>query len=312
MDIKPSVEPSTSIQAGTTSLLSNTYHFYIPENEQGYSAPFYNNGEGLTSAGLWSYVKYATTSHIVAQPYFSEAYFGKVPVGATVKICNYACDIANGVEGDTWDTTTNNPITRGGMNDFVDSQATKSVPLSIVTYANGDVFFGRKKDQFYYTPSFGRLGAPSGINYHGVNSFLWWGWVDRYWNNAIIPEEDGQYVIAVTLEYGAVNPKTALLPIKVTGSSVELDTAAIYTNAAKPAINYKAVLQRGKIKGVNISWEGNGYAYCVERDGQMIVRWQDIRSYFDPAGNKFSQYKIITRAQGRIPDAETNIFNVTR
>lgn len=308
------ISSQASIQStdAATLLLSDTPHLYIPELEYGYSAPFYNGGEGLTSAGLWSYMKYATIRHQVVSPYFSDAYFGKVPIGSTVKIINYACDIANGIEGDTWDTTINNPITRSGIADYKAISGIQPTPLSIVTYANGDVYLGRKKDEFSYTPSFGRLGAPNGINYHGDTSFIWWGWVDRYWNNAIIPEQDGKYVIAVTLDYGKINPKTSLLPINVIGDYVELDTTAIELNAAHPATNYKAVLQRGKIKGVNISWEGNGYAYCIERDGVMIVKWQDIRSYYDVNGNKFSTYKIITRAQGRIPDAETPIFKVTK
>lgn len=280
---------------------ANTYNLYIPEDESGWDTP---DGK----AGLFNEAK--SVSYTNVNSYLYDQYLGKIPLNTRVKICVYGCPIANSIPGNSWDTTANNPITRSGANDYVTQGGIQPNPLSITVYSKGDVYLGRKKDEFYYLPTTSRIGAAKGMNY-GDKSFIWWGWMDQYRNSAIIPDEDGLFVIAVTLDYGGINPVTSLLPVKVVGSSIVTDTTAIEFNKANPATNYKATLQRGKVKGVNISWEGNGYAYCIMRDGEMIVRWQDIRNYFDPGGNRFSRYKIITRAQGRIPDAETPEFKAT-
>jgi hypothetical protein len=288
----------------TADVVLPTYNLYIPEDEGGWESPYESGRVGLFNGAK-------SIAHTTVNSVLYQNYFGKVPYGSYVKVCYYDCPIANGIPGETWDTTINNPITLSGERDYIVQGGVQQKPLSITVYANGDVFLGRKKDEFYYLPTKRRIGTPYGANHHGDTSFIWWGWMDNYNNTAIIPEADGEYVIAVTMDYGAINPQTSLLPIRVTGDVVVTDTTAIQANAAKSATNYKAVIQRGKIKGVNISWEGNGYAYCIERDGAMIVKWQDIRSYFDASGNKFSRYKIITRAQGRIPDNETPEFKVT-
>lgn len=300
------LEAIDAAQTSITATLETTAQIqslYIPEDEGGWQT---SSGR----AGLFN--AYKNVSFTTVNSYLSQMYRGKVAVGTRVKLLNYGCLIANGIAGDSWDTTINNPKTRSGVNDFiVNNDDSQSLPLEISTYSNGGVYLGRKKEEFDYTPTDNRTGSVKGAVYSGKD-FIWWGWGDTYYNNAIIPKEDGLYVIAVTLDYGKVNPQTSLLPIKVIGTTVVTDTTAIEANKAKPATNYKAGIQRGKVKGVNISWEGNGYAYCIERDGLMIVKWQDIRSYFDSSGNKFSNYKIITRAQGRIPDAETPTFKAGR
>lgn len=276
-------------------------HLYIPEDEGGWQT----GRVGLFNA-------YKQIGFTTVNSWLSERYGGKVAIGTPVKKVNYGCLIANGIPGESWDTTVNNPITLAGTHDLVvNNDGSQSLPLQITTYAKGGVYLGRKKDEFDYTPTDRRLNAVSGIHYSGKD-YLWHGWGDNYSNDAIIPFEDGKYVIAVTMDYapGTINPTTSLLPISVTGNTVVTDTTAIVANKAQPATNYKALLQRGKLKGVSITWQGNGYAYCIERNGQMIVKWQDTRTYFDPLGNKFSTYKIITRAQGRIPDDSTSEFKV--
>lgn len=294
------VQQQPSIALFTPSPGQGAY-LYIPEDEGGWQA----GRVGLFNA-------YKQIGFTTVNSYISDQYGGKVPIGTPVKKLNYGCLIANGIPGETWDTTVNNPITLAGIRDFVvNNDGSQSLPIQITTYANGGVYLGRKKDEFDYSPTDRRLNAVSGIRYSGKD-YTWWGWGDNYYNDALIPFEDGKYVIAVTMDYNnTVNPTTSLLPISVTGNTVVTDTTAIAANKAKPATNYKALLQRGKIKGVNITWQGNGYAYCIERNGQMIVKWQDIRTYFDPLGNKFSTYKIITRAQGRIPDDSTSEFKVS-
>lgn len=283
---------------GTTSL-------YIPEDEGGWNTWYPSGRVGLFNA-------YKQISFTTVNQYLSDAYGGTVPIGTIVKQLNYDCLIANGIRGESWDTTVNNPITITGNNDFVvNADGSQSMPLEITTYAQGDVYLGRKKDEFDYTPTDNRTGVVKGTVYHGQD-FIWWGWGDTYYNSAIVPPADGLYVIAVTLDYGKINPNSSLLPIRITGNTVVTDTTAIVANTAQRATNYKAVLQRGKLKGVNITWQGKGYAYCIERDGQMILRWFDGRSFFDAEGNRFSKYKIITRAQGRIPDNETPVFSPTK
>jgi hypothetical protein len=300
-------QEQTSTEATTAALQAGAQipsSFYIPEDEGGWETWYPAGRVGLFNA-------YKQVSTTTVNSYLYNAYGGKIALNSRVKIVNYDCLIANGIPGESWDTTVNNPITRSGVNDFiVNSDGSQSLPLQITTYANGEVYLAKKKDEFDYTPTDKRIGEVQGTIYSGKD-FIWWGWGDNYYNSAIIPDADGLYVIAVSLDYANPNPTTSLLPIKVTGTVVTTDTTAIVANAAKPATNYKAVIQRGKVKGVNISWEGSGYAYCIVRDGVMIARWQDIRSYFDPAGNKFSVYSIITRAQGRIPDAETPTFKVS-
>jgi hypothetical protein len=302
--VNPYQEAQQAAQASVTATVETTAQLssiYIPEDESGWITSHTSGRVGLFHA-------YQTISHTSVNSYMAEQYGGKVPVGTMVKINTYECLSGNGIAGDTWDTAINNPITRSGWADYITVGGIQPTPLSINVYSNGDLFLGRKKDEFYYTNSDQRIGATKGIYYPGQN-VMWWGWGDTYRATAIIPEEDGYYVIAVSLDYNKPNPKTSLLPIRVTGLTSVVDTAG--ANAAKPAANYKAVIQRGKIKGVNISWQGSGYAYCIERDGQMILKWADVRSFFDPSGSKFSQYKIITRAQGRIPDAETPTFKVS-
>lgn len=293
----------TSQLTSTTSELIGS-QIYIPEDEGGWDTWYTTGRVGLFNAAR-------TVSYTTANTFLSQIYGGKVALGQRVKTMSYDCLVANGVPGDNWDTALNNPITVSGVRDFLTIGGIQPTPLSITTYANGDIYLGRIKDEFYYENTDTRIGAAKGSIYPGKN-YVWWGHGDTYRPTVIIPDSDGKYVIAVTLDYGKPNPTTSLLPIKVTGTTVVTDTTAIEANKAKPATNYKAIIQRGKIKGVTLWWEGNGYAYCIERDGVMIVKWQDIRSYFDPSGSKFSQYKIITRAQGRIPDAETPVFKLSK
>lgn len=298
-------QPITTQTIQSTTLLASAYNLYIPEDEGGWESPYPSGRVGLFNGSK-------SIAHTTVNSVLYQNYFGNVPYGSYVKVCYYDCPIANGIQGETWDTAVNNPITRSEAQDYVTLGGLQQKPLSITVYSHGDVFLGRKKDEFYYLPTKRRIGAPYGENHHGDTSFIWWGWMDNYNNTAIIPEQDGLFVIAITMDYGAINPNTSLLPIRVQGDSVWTDTTAIIANAANVASNYRATILRGKTKGINITWNGNGYAYCIERDGQMIVKWSDIRSYYDADGNKFSQYRIITRAQGRIPDAYTPIFKVSK
>lgn len=306
VDIKQQeVKPQQAVQTEPPALaVSDSPHIYIPEDEGGWVTSHESGRVGLFHA-------YQTIAHTSVNSYIYDQYGGKIAKGEMVKTDTYECLSANGIEGDTWDTTSNNPITRSGWLDYLTIGGIQPTPLSINVYSHGDLFLGRKKDEFYYANSDQRIGAVKGISHPGFNS-VWWGWGDTYRATAIIPEEDGLYVIAVSLDYNKPNPKTSLLPIRVTGLTSVVDTSAIAANKANPATNYKATLLKGKVKGVNITWEGKGYAYCIERDGQMIVRWQDIRSYFDAAGNRFSQYRLITRGQGRLEDVETPQFKPTR
>lgn len=283
------------------------YNLYIPEDEGGWD-------EGRV--GLYNSAKqiyYSTVSS-----YLYETYGGKLALNSRVKIFDYGCLIANGTPGDQWDTTLNNDITLSEARSFITKGGIQPTPLGVTVYKDGGVYIGRKKEEFYYTPTNRRLGAPASRIYHGDTSFLWWGWGDMYYNSVVIPEEDGLYVVAVTLDYGAVNPKTSLLPIRVRGGEVVTDTTAIAANAAKPATNYKAVIQRGRVKGVLLTWEGNSYAYCIERwnpvtkQWEMILRWFDGRSFFDVNGSQKDKYRMVSRGQGRIPDARTPEFGVSK
>lgn len=302
---------SVASQEFTSSLSTisvDSPEHYIPEDEGGWNTWYPSGRVGLFNAAR-------IVSHTTVGTGLYNAYQGKVPTGTRVKIMSYDCLVANGIPGDTWDTAANNPITLSGAFDWLTIGGVQPTPLSIVTYSHGDVYLSRVKEEFYYENTDQRTGAVKGKVYSGYN-YVWYGWGDNYKPTVIIPEEDGLYVIAVTLDYNKPNPKTSLLPIRVTGTTATTDTAAIDSNKANPATNYKAVIQRGKVKGVNISWEGNGYAYCIERsnDGvnwEMILRWFDGRNYFDQGGNRFSQYRIITRGQGRIPDNETIPFKVS-
>jgi hypothetical protein len=293
------------VAAITEETLNN---LYIPEDEGGWDSP-YPSGR----VGLWNGSKSIAYTTVGTGLY--QAYNGTVPYGSRVKVCYYDCLIANGVPGETWDTTANNPITRSGTMDFVTNLGVQAKPLGVTVYANGGLFLGRKKDEFAYSPTHARLGAARGMNYSGV-SFIWHGWGDNYNNTGIIPDFDGLFVIAVTLDYGATNPKTSLLPIRVTGAEVIVDTTAIAANAALPATNYKAVIQRGRNKGVLLSWEGNSYAYCIEKwngsSWEMILRWYDGRSFLDVDGTMKDKYRIVSRGQGRIPDARTSEFGVSK
>jgi hypothetical protein len=298
--IKPLVSDVKSVLASNNA----GYNLYIPEDEGGWDNSYQSGRVGL-------YNGFKSISHTTVNSYLYKQYGEKVPLGSQIKVCYYDCLIANGVQGEAWDTTENNPITRSGAQDYIVQGGIQQIPLTITTYADGDVYMGRKKDEFYYTPTDRRLNAANGINHHGDTSFIWWGWGDNYNNTAIIPETDGLYVIAVSMDYGT-NPTTSLLPIRVSGNEVVTDTTAIVANSALPASNIQATLQKGKYKGVNITWEGNAYAYCIERDGQMIAVWQDIRTFFDHNGNKNSVYRIISRNQGRIRDAYSNYFKPIR
>lgn len=282
-------------------------YLYAPEDEGGWQAG---------RVGLFNARK--SIVFTTANSWLSEQYGGKVAIGQNVKMVDYDCLIGNGVPGDNWDTAVNNPITRTGIRDLVvNNDGSESIPIQITTYVNGGVYLGRKKDEFDYTPTDRRLNAASGILYSGKD-YLWHGWGDNYSNSAIIPFADGKYVIAVTINYnGSGVPTSSLLPISVTGNTVVTDTTAIYLNAALPASNVKAILQHGKVKGVNIDFTGNAYAYCLAKFNEttkaweMLFVWQDTRHFFDPTGNKFSKYKIISRNQGRIPDNETTEFKPT-
>lgn len=306
-DVEPLAKSiASAVIESITSTSANSSFLYIPEDEGGWSTG---------RMGLLNTTQ--TVSHTTVNSYLNEQYNGAIAVGTPVKMITYPCLIANGIPGDTWDTTENNPITRAGIRDFaVNNDGSQSVPVQINVYVNGNVFVGRKKDEFDYSPTNKRFGACDGIRYSGKD-YTWWGWGDMYYNSAIVPNTDTTTyaVIAVTLNYkniSPINPPVSLLPVRIEGNSSVVDTTAIYKNAANPATNYKATIQHGKVKGVSITWEGNGYAYCISRDGQMILKWYDGRSFFDPLGTKNSQYRIITRAQGRIPDDSTAIFKPSR
>jgi hypothetical protein len=300
-----SLTATQEVAAITEETVNN---LYIPEDEGGWDSP-YPSGR----VGLWNGSK-SIAYTTVGTGLFNQ-YGGTVPLGSKAKVCYYDCLIANGTPGETWDTTINNPITRSGTMDFVTNLGVQAKPLGITVYANGGVFLGRKKDEFAYSPTHSRTGAARGVNYSG-KSFIWHGWGDNYNNTAIIPDYDGKFVIAVTLDYGATNPKTSLLPIRVTGMEVVVDTSAIGENAALPATNYKAVIQRGRNKGVLLSWEGDSYAYCIEKwiDGawKMIIVWYDGRSFLDVDGTFRDKYRVVSRNQGRIPDVRTNEIYVTK
>jgi hypothetical protein len=279
---------------------TNSWYLYIPEQEDGYE-------EG--TAGLFT--SFRQIGYFTANQWLNDQYGGKLTLGARYKKINYGCPISNGIPGNTWDAATQNPVTLAGTRDLVvNADGSESIAIQVTTYAHGGVYLGRKKSEYDYAPTNKRLGAVEGQNYSGKD-YLWWGWYDMYYNDAIIPDADGKYVIAVSFDYDGVSPKASLLPINVVGTTVTLDTTAIYDNAALPATNYKAVLVHGKNKGVKVTFTGDGYAYCLERDGQMIFRWQDVREFFDPNGTKNSKYKIYTRAQDRIPDNWTPVFSVT-
>ena len=74
-------------------------NLYIPEDEGGYDYP--------GRIGLYNGFK--QIAYITVNSYLASQYLGKVAVGETRKVCYYDCFIANGIPGDTWDTTTNQP-----------------------------------------------------------------------------------------------------------------------------------------------------------------------------------------------------------
>lgn len=290
------------------AVLPDSPNVWIPEDLGGFVTSHTSGRVGLFHA-------YQTISYTTLTSYMAAQYGGKVAPGTRVKTNNYECLVVNATDEDTYDTAFHNPIIRSGAKDYITVGGIQPVPLSVNVYKQGDLFIGRKKDEFYYTNSDKRIGAPDGPKHPGFN-YISWQHGDTYRVTAIIPEEDGHYVIAVSLDYNKPNPKTALLPIHVTGLTSIVDLSAIDSNAANPATNYKATLGKGRLKGVNISWSGNGYAYCIERFNgstwDMILRWYDGRSFFDATGNKFSKYRIITRGQGRLKDAWTPEFKPTR
>ena len=306
------VESSQAMQAVIPTEGPNLYPV---SDEAGWVTTNPSGRVGLLNATLT--IRRTTANSFLAQQY-------GVPIGTPLKMVDYPCLIANGIPGDTWDAEVQNPVTLSGSRDFtVNQDGSESIPVEIVTIANGGVYLDRKKDEFDYSPTDRRVGAVNGQNYSDKD-FVWWGWGDTYFNSAAIPEGDGYYVIPVRLAYGAgnnpINPLFTLLPIHVVGNTATVDLTAIALNAAKAATNTKAVLQKGRVKGVTVSWSGDGYAYCIEKstDGgntwTMPVKWANIRSWFDAGASKSTLYRIITRAPGDIPDyfpTAADVFKVT-
>lgn len=311
-DFEPLAKPiANAVIESITATSVDSAFLYIPEDEGGWEGGKVGLFNAKKAIGYWT-----------ANQWVVDQYGGSVVNGVRYKKINYGCMIANGKPGDTWDTTENNPITRSGIRDFVvNSDGSESIPLQITTYAKGGVYLKRTKVEFDYSPTDKRLNAAPPLNYTGKD-YANWGYGDMYYNDAIVPEEDGYYVIAVQLGYGnkTINPIVSLLPIHVIGNTVVTDTTAIALNAALPATNKKAVIQRGKLKGINISWEGTGYAWCIERSNDggatwtMFAKWLNVKNYFDPLGSKSSLYRITTRNEGRIPDyvpTSNDVFKVS-
>lgn len=285
---------------------------YIPEDEGGWET---SNPNGRV--GLYNAYKRIETSMVDDD--LAEAYGGKLTIGQSVTVLGYDCLVANGIPGDKVDTSLFKYTATGERDWVVDRTAYSGGTyqfkgyLQVVVYRNGEVVASRKKEDVYFSNTHHRIGATTPMWYSGNTMSLAWLYGDNYFNYAVLAigtsNIDDKYVVAVSIApYGNVpgddpSNNTSFLPFSVVNGEPLTDTTAFEANGAKVPENVVARLQRGRYKGVNISWSGNAYAYCVERDGVMIAVWQDIRSYYDPNGNRNSVYRIVARNQGKIPDA---------
>lgn len=285
---------------------------YIPEDEAGWITSDPSGRVGL-------YRAYKRIDRTTVDEDMVENYEGQFTLGEPVTTLGYECLIANGQPGDIFPASLFQ-YTNDGTRDWVVDRSEYSNGtykfegyLQVVTYKNGEVVGGRKKEDVYFSVTDSRIDAPLGKWYGGDTMYLPFGKGDKYFNTVIIARGqtniDDKYVVAVTVApYGNIpgddpSNNTSFLPFSVVNGEPVTDVSAIEANGAKVPENVVAKLQRGRYKGVNISWSGNAYAYCVERDGVMIAVWQDIRSYYDPNGNRNSVYRIVARNQGKIPDA---------
>ena len=294
---------------------------YIPRDEGGWIT-------GVPGERVGLYNAYKRVEKITVDEDMVENYDGKFTLGEPVTVLGYECLIANGQPGDVFPSSLFQ-YTNDGTRDWVVDRSEYSNGtykfngyLQIVVYKDGKVVGGRKKEDVYFSVTDSRIDAPLGKWYGGDTMYLPFGKGDKYFNTAIIARGqsnfDGKYVIAATIApYGNVpgddpSNNTSLLPFSVVNGEPITDVSAISANAAGVPTNIKAVVQRGREKGVVITWEGDAYAYCVERDGQMIAVWQNIRSFYDPNGSMKSDYRIVARNQEEIPDAYSPVFKPTR
>ncbi len=235
----------------------------------------------------------------------------------------YACYIANGIKN--FDAAQAFPFDYSGNKDFVSCRPCDRVAdpystrdynfpgmLSVKAYGFGKVVSTLEKQNFYVGPNYTRVGFDflKQISYNWFRSdtmYIPWGCGDNYFNRITLPAtggvvKEGYYVVKVHVNPDSViresdySDNISYLPVYVQGTSVRVDTNALNVAPQAPSFN-ECKIQRGKLKGVSLKWEGEADAYCVERNGVMIVKWLYGKQYLDINGTTNDSYRIISRVE---------------